>query len=262
MSAYRHPELVAMDEVEDILEAYADGRLAPRSAILARIRAAVMTEAAAYAAVKAAERRQAAVVPVAAPARGRFAFPRMTLANLASPAFALGFAFLLALGIGSAVTAAPPGSPFYNARVALEDAFLPTQVDARLASHEQHLAARLAEAEAAAARGDAAGLSAALAAYRAEIDLTLADVGTDYGRLAHFQAVLEQHMAMLTALSLRLPTEVAREHAVEHAIRASEKVVTKVKVKQQAAENRPTTPPRQDPEVPDRPAVPEPPSRP
>lgn len=259
MSASEHPELRALDEVEELLEAYADARLAPTGPILSRIRSTVMTEAAAYAALRAAERRQVeAAAPVVAAPRARFWFPRPTLASFARPAFALGFAFLLALGTGAAVSAAPPGSPFYNARVALEAMFLPTDIDARLASHEEHLADRLAEAEAAAARGDGNGLAAALAAYQLEIDLTLADVGNDFGRLAHFQAVFEHHVAMLTELSLRLPTEVSRQNAVEHAIRASEKAADKVEAQKQRAENRPTPPPRQEPNPPDQPDAPAP----
>jgi hypothetical protein len=271
MSDYQHPDLVALDEVEDLLDAYAEARLTPRSAVLARMRKAVMTEAAAYAAIRAAERRQsevAAAVENGTPG-GRSWFPRLTLAAFARPAFALGFAFLLALGTGTAVTAAPPGSPFYNTRVALEALFLPTQIDARFASHEQHLAERLVEAEAAAARGDAEALAAALAAYQAEIDQTFADIGDDYGRLAHFQAILEQHVAKLTALSLRLPTEVARDNAAEHAeqavahaIEKGKATATQVKDKKDKASNKPSTPPRVEPEPPDGPEVPEPQNRP
>ena len=264
MSSYEHPELRALDEVEDILEAYAEARLAPTGPILSRMRAAVMTEAAAFAALRAAERRQVEAAALAPLAPRRFALPRLTLASFARPAFALGFAFMLALGTGTAVTAAPPGSPFYNTRVALEALFLPTQIDARLASHEQHLDERLAEAEAAAARGDVNALAAALAAYQAEIDLTLADVGDDFARLEHFQAVLEKHVAKLTALSLRLPTDVARQNAVEHAIQASEKAVDKVKEKKAHANNKPPSPPdpQNPPDPPNRPDLPEPPNRP
>lgn len=272
MGAYQHPNLVALDEVEDLLEAYAEARLTPRGAVLARMRATVMTEANAYAAMRAAEGRQAEAAATALAAeqpRGRFAFPRLTLASFARPAFALGFSFMLALGTGAAVTAAPPGSPFYNTRVALEALFLPTEIDARFASHEQHLDERLAEAEAAAARGDAEALAAALAAYQTEIDQTLADVGDDYARLAHFQAILEKHVAKLTALSLRLPTDVASGNAAEHAQQAiahaidkGKTTTTKVKEKKVNADNRPPTPPRQEPERPDRPDPPDQPSRP
>jgi hypothetical protein len=224
------------------------------------MRATVMSEASAYAAARDAERRELEREQVAPPQRRRFAFPGFSMQSLAKPAFALGFAGLLALGTGTAVTSAAPGSPFYGARVALEEALLPTQIDARLASHEQHLDERLAAAELAADGGDATALAAALAAYQEEIDAMLADVGNDYGRLAHFQAVLEKHIAKLVALSLRLPTEVARDNAGEHAIQASESAVTKVrdavnKVKDKKAhsDNRPATPPGPEKTPPGRP---------
>ncbi len=272
MGAYRRPELVPQDEVEELLEAYADARLAPTGPVLARMRAAVMLEAASFAATRAAEARHVARAgeppvragePQVRPSR-RLGFPRLTLAAVARPAFALGFAGMLAIGTGAAVTAAPPGSAFYNTRVALEAIFLPSQIDARLASHVQHLDERLAEADAAAARGDAAALAAALAAYQAEMDQAIGDVGNDFSRLEHFQAVLEKHVAKLTALSLRLPTEVSRDNAVEHAIQAGEKAVTKVKEKKAHADNRPSTPPGQNnpPKAPNPPNPPGPPDPP
>jgi hypothetical protein len=260
---YQHPSLVALDEVEDLLEAYADAHLAPKKPVLARMRANVMAEAE-RAAVRAAEERQAAAVALLAaeaePPR-RFGLPRFTLRTLARPAFALGFAGVLAIGTGTAITAASPGSPLYLARVGLEQVFLPTQIDARFAAHEEHLDERLAEAEAAAASGDTVALEAALDAYQDEVDATLADIGDDYGRLARFEAVLESHVAKLTALSLSLPTEVARGNAEDHAIQASESAVTKtadavakVQDKKARAHNKPASPPAQD-NPPTRPSV-------
>lgn len=264
MRAYEHPELVALDEIEDILEAYAESRLSPTRPVFSRLRAAVLLEAAAVAATRAPETRRTAPVKVPAPP-GRFSLPRLTPAHLARPAFALGFAGILAFGTGAAVSAAPPGSPFYNARVALQGIFLPVEIDARLASHEQHLEERLAEAEAAAARGDVAALAAALASFQAQLDEAVADLGDDFDRLSHFQTVLEKHVAKLTALSLRLPTEAARDNAVEHALQASQKAVTKVREQKERSNSRPTAPPRPDrnppnppdpvnpPNLPDRP---------
>ncbi|HEX3265917.1 MAG TPA: DUF5667 domain-containing protein [Candidatus Limnocylindrales bacterium] len=256
MSGYKHPNLLALDEVESILEAYADARLAPRKPVLARMRAAVVAEAASAAAARAAAQRQAAAAAAleAASPRRRLRLPRLRLANLARPAFALGFAGLLAIATGTAITAASPGSPLYMARVALEDLFLPVQIDARFASHEQHLDERLAEAEAAASSGDPVALEAALVAYQQEIDQTLADIGNDYGRLARFQAVLERHLAKLTALSLQLPTDVASGNAGAHAIQASKSAATKaadavskVTERKAQANDRPLPTPGADP---------------
>jgi hypothetical protein len=255
MSSYQHPNLLALDQVEDILEAYAAARLTPRRPVLARIRAAVVSEAASMAATRAVEQRDAvagAAALRAAGPRARFSLPRLTLASFARPAFALGFAGLLAITSGTAIATASPDSPLFMARVALQDMFLPVEIDARFASHEQYLNEYLAEAEDAAARGDDVGFEAALAAYQDEVDQTLSDIGNDYGRLAHFQAVLESHVAKLTALSLSLPTEVARGNAEEHAVQASENAVTKAanavtRVKEQKAhaDNKPPSPPGQ-----------------
>jgi hypothetical protein len=254
--SHEHPNWRMVDQVEDVLDAYAEARLSPRKPVLARMRAAVVAEAA-MAAARAAHERQAAVALAAVETtarRGRFAFPRLTLASFSRPAFALGVAGLLALGTGTVVSAAAPGSPLYSARVGLETLFLPVEIDARFASHQQHLDERLAEAEAAAAAGDPVALQAALAAYQDEIDQTLADIGNDYSRLERFQAVLELHVAKLTALSLSLPTDVARDLAEEHAVEASERAVTKVadavsrvKDKKAGADNRPPAPPAANP---------------
>jgi hypothetical protein len=246
VSAYEHPELIALDEVEDILDAYAEARLSPSGPLLSRMRAAVLAEASATGVAQATGTAAAAARP--APRRWhRFAHPRLDGARWEVPRLAatLGFAVALGLGTSTAVTAAPPGSPFYNARVALESLLLPTQIDERLAAHEQHLDARLAEAEAAAARGDLVGLDAALAAYRMEVDVAIAEAGQDFDRLSKLQAVLEKHVATLSALAERLPTAAARDNAIEHALQVSQKAVTKVQDQKDHAGNRPVVPPSQ-----------------
>ena len=218
MSAYEHPELIALDEVEDILDAYAEARLSPSGPLLSRMRAAVLAEANATAVAQATRTAAAAARP--APRRWhRLATPRLDGARWQVPRLAatLGFAVALGLGTSTAVTAAPPGSPFYNARVALESLLLPTQIDERLAAHEQHLDARLADAEA----------------------------GEDFDRLSKLQAVLEKHVATLSALAERLPTAAARDNAIEHALQVSQKAVTKVQDQKAHAGNRPVVPPSQ-----------------
>jgi hypothetical protein len=140
---------------------------------------------------------------------------------------------------GAAVLAAPPGSPFFEARVAVEAAFLPSQADARLKSHEQHIDEWLAAAEAAAARGDIVALDAALAAYQGEVDAAVGDLGDDADRLAHLEAELAKHVAVLTALEARLP----EQSAVEHALQSSQKAVAKIKEKQSHRDAHPTPAP-------------------
>ena len=227
--SYASRELQQLDQVEDLLQAYAEARLSPARPVLTRIRAAVMAEAALASATAAAERRAA---DLASAQPSRWVLPRFQLPRRA---VALGIAATMTLATGAAVAAAPPGSPLYEARVALEAALLPTQLDARLASHEQHLAERLAEAQAAAANGNPAGLEAALAAYAAEVNAALAELGNHADLLAHLEAVLAKHVATLTALEARVPEEAA----VDRAIESSQKAVEKIKEKGKTNGGRP-----------------------
>jgi len=224
MTEYFDRDLAALDQIEDILEAYADARLSPSGPVLARMRAQVLREASLRQAMVAANERTASIDVM----RRRFVIPHLYFPRRA---FALGMAAAMTLGTGAAVLAAPPGSPFYNARVAIEVAFLPAQVDQRLASHEMHLDERLVEAEKAAARGDLVALAAALDAYRAEVDATVGDVGDDADRLAHLEAVLATHVATLEALAARLTNDTAADNALEHAIDVSQKAADKLKDK-------------------------------
>ena len=123
------------------------------------------------------------------------------------------------------MVAAPPGSPFYDARVYLETITLPARGDARLQGHERLLQERLAEAESAATRADGVGLAAALAAYQAEVDAATTDAGDDAALLAHLEEVLATHTDVLTELASRLPDQAA----IEHAIDASSKAIDKIK---------------------------------
>jgi uncharacterized membrane protein YgcG len=232
VSGFYETDLSALDRLEDLLDAYADARLAPGGAVMARIRANVLIEAAAMAATAAAANRLRIVEPL--PQRVRWTFPP----RFARAVFGLGFAAALMMGTGAAVMAAPPGSPFYNARVYLEALVLPTQLDARLAAHEDLIAERLNEAEAAAAHGDLAALSAALTAYQAEVDAATTDAGTDQGLLAHLEEELARHTAVLTALAATLP----EESSIEHAIDASSNAIDKLQQREHPA--RPTHPPQ------------------
>lgn len=218
---YVNRELQQLDEIEDLLEAYAEARLSPSGPVLARMRAAVMTEAALAAATAATERR---VLDIGGPTPSRWSVPSLHVPRRAA---AFGAAAVLTMATGAAVLAAPPGSPFYQARVAIEAAFLPTQIDARLASHEEHLEQRLAEAQAAATSGDPAALTAALAAYAAEVDAALTGLGDNTALLAHLEGVLAKHVAVLTALEARVPEQASIDRALE----SSQKAVEKIKEK-------------------------------
>jgi hypothetical protein len=232
MTEFFDRDLAALDQIEELLGAYADGHLSPSGPVLARMRAHVMREASLRNAAAAAAQREAAVQVK----RARWGFTGL---RVAQRAMALGLAAALTLGTTAAVLAAPPGSPFYNVRVAIEVAFLPTQVDQRLASHESHLDERLVEAEAAAARGDFVALAAALDAYQAEVDASVDDVGDDADRLAHLEAQLTKHTAVLQALLAKAPEQAA----IEHAIDSSQKAATKLKDKGDHGGGKPSTSP-------------------
>lgn len=217
MSDHSSRELSAPDQVADLLEAYADARLSPSAPVLARMRRHVLAQA--------ARMPTAATVPgTDGGAPGRWS---LLAFRLPRRAFALVGAAALTLTMGAAVLGAPPNSPFYNARVALQEAFLPSQADARLAAHENLLAERLAEAEAAAVSGDAAALAAALAAYDAEVDHVVADVGDDHDRLAHLEEMLAKHVTVLTALVATAPEQASIDNALDNSQKAIEKIKAK-----------------------------------
>jgi hypothetical protein len=228
VSTYDDNDLTALNRLEDLLDAYCDTRLMPRGAVLSRIRATVLAEAAAAA----TSRLQALAVPAPKPSRWTISSP------FARRVATLGFAATLTLGTTAAVLAAPPGSPFYHARVSLETAFLPTQQDARFDGHEKLLEERLAEASAAAKSGDMDALAAALAAYQAEVDATTAEAGVDPDQLAHLEAMLATHTDALTALAATLPDQ----SSIEHAIDASSKAIDKLKARGEHAHS--TKPPQ------------------
>ena len=193
--------MVGFDEVEALLSAYADARLAPKSAVLARMRAAVLTQAADGAAVDASARSK----------RFTFHWPRLLAPRQLT---AIGLAMAFGLGSGAVVLAAPPDSPLYSVRAAIETAFLPSNPDQRLTAHEDHLTDLLAEAQQDAASGDTSALAADLQAYQAEMNAAVADVGNDSGRLAHLEDVLGKHIAVLEGLADTLPETAAIEHAI------------------------------------------------
>lgn len=207
-------------QVVDLLEAYADARLSPRGAVLARMRRHVMAEAADRAAV---------VGPLQAAIEATEPRRPWRRLHLQRRVAAIGMAAVLTFATSAAVLAAPPGSPFYNARVVLELAFLPSEPADRVAAIEQHLQQRLAEAQAAADRGDLVALQASLDAYRSEVDAAVAEVGWSADHLAHLEAALGKHTAVLEALAAQLPEQAAIEHAIEASQKAAKNLHDKGK---------------------------------
>jgi hypothetical protein len=232
VSTYDDNDLGALNRLEDLLDAYCEARLAPRGAVLARIRANVLAEAAA-ASVTAVAANRLRLVDAESP-RGRASVP----SRFARTVFALGFAAMLTLGTSLAVLAAPPGSAFYNARTVIETLALPAQPAARLEGHEDLLQERLAEAQDAARRGDAFGLAAALAAYQDEVESATRDAGGNSALLGQLEAMLAKHTDVLAGLALTLPDQ----SSIDKAIDASSKAITKIQ--QQTKPVRPSHPPQ------------------
>jgi uncharacterized membrane protein YgcG len=216
---YAELERRGNDRVEGVLEAYAQARLDAAPPVLARIRANVLAQAATMASTP-----DELHTPSLAPASSRFAW---LMAPVARRAYSLGLAASLTLGTTAAVLAAPPGSPFYNARLVIEAALLPTQADARLAAYEGHLTERLHEAEVAAAAGDGDALAAALAAYESDVAAAFSAVGDDPELLDHLEAMLARHTAVLEALEARVPDQAS----VDRAIVSSQKAIDRINEK-------------------------------
>jgi hypothetical protein len=217
MTDYTDRELLALDKIEDLLQAYADARLAPAAPVLARMRATVMGQAVISGAAAAEQHRLDTDRVIGR----RWALPGFQLPRRA---MALGLAASLTLGTTAAVFAAPPGSPFYGARITIENALVANNPDARLAAHEGRLTELLADAQAAADSGNAVALDAALAAYQDEVDAAVADLGAAPDRLAHLEEELGKHVAVLQRLEATLPTQAA----IEHAIDASQKAINRL----------------------------------
>lgn len=239
MNDYSDRRLVALDHVEDLLEAYADARLTPSGPVLARMRASVLAHASTMQAIDAAAGN---VVATGDARSSRWTLSRFSVRR---PAFAVMGAASLVMVMTAGVLAAPPGSPFFNARVVIETAFLPSQPDARLEAHDDRLAVRLAEAAVAASQNDAVALAAALAAYEVEVEAAFVDVGDDASRLTQLQAMLAKHVAVLTELKANVPEKAAIGHALESSQKAIEKI--KAKGKNAKPSDKPGGPPANQP---------------
>lgn len=196
-------------EMEAILAAYAARRLEPRLGSLPRIRAALFERLDARAA-----------------GRDRAGSWR---ARLGRRLVVVGLAASLILGAAATVAAAGPASPFYGARLWIESVTLPAAADDRAAAHLARLQARLADAEAAAASGNGSAVAQALAAYRAEVEAALADVGDDAEQLARLEAALSTNLVVLSVLAEHVPPQAA--DAIQNAAGASHRAVDKIKEK-------------------------------
>jgi len=195
------------------LDAYADARLRadPERARAARARV--------VAAARAQARPASARVPAAR--RGRLAFPRLARTPLLAAAGLL----LVALAAGGALAATAPGGPLYGIRLWVEEAQLPAVPQAREDAQLDRLDERLEEARRAAQNGDVGALVAALEEYQGTAGDALAEAGTDAARREHVAAQLTRHVAVLEALTTRVP-----ERAAEAIRAAVDRTETRIRV--------------------------------
>lgn len=225
------------DEIEARLQAYAAARLSPAPDVVARMRAAVVAQAAGAAALRDVERGPAALAGPGHAIRRRLDSPISWLLRPRRAA-ALLLAATVAVGSTAAVFGATPGSALYGTRLWLEGVTLPASSDARAAAQVGRLAERLQEAQKAANGGDPNAVAAALAAYQDEVAAALRDAGQDSDRLARLHAALGVHVVALQTLESAAPADAAP--AIDAAIDASHAAAGQIEAKTQTPPPAPT----------------------
>jgi hypothetical protein len=175
------------------LEAYADARLRPDPAAMARMRAAVVAEAS-----------RTAPAPIR---RRSWRFGAALLA-----------AAVLVVAMAGVAAASQPGGPLYGTRLWVETLTLPADPAARTESQLTRLDQRLQEVEAAVAAHDAGAAAAAIDAYRSILDEMLSSMPASATVETQVQAEISKHLTVLEALRLTAPTDAqdGLQNAIEH----------------------------------------------
>jgi hypothetical protein len=206
------------------LDAYADARLSPDMAAATRMRARVMASAHRQAALTAAGAGLTVLTPTptSTSAVQRRRVPTRRLARLAG--VLLSAALGLSLAVGSAL-AADAGGTLYPARLGLETLLLPSDPSERALAELSRLENRLREAQAAGARGDAAGVAAAMEAYASIVQTASAHaIGSgDAVAGAALEAGVARNIAVLEAILKGAPA--AAEYGLTMAIESSDHAV-------------------------------------
>ncbi len=205
------------------LDAYADARLSPAPSATVHMRARVMAGAHRQAARSSAGAGLTVLVPETPVARrtiGRH--PAMRAAGVLLAA-GLG----LSLAVGSAL-AADAGGPIYPARLGLETLLLPADPAERAVAELARLEQRLQEAQAASARGDRAGVEAAMQAYSVIVDTSARaaiEAGDPVARAA-MEAGVARNVEVLLAILERAPDGAldGLTRAIEHSDAAIEDI--------------------------------------
>lgn len=216
-------------EIERRLESYARARLSPDPLAIARVRARVMREARLQADLP----RLTVLGPPTARRIRRPVARRLSMAFLAA-------AVWLGVAAGS-IFAAQAGGPLYPARMWLEQATLPGEPAARAAAELTRLDTRLADALAAAARGDTGAVQTALDAYGQIADEMLAGAAGNATLESIIAAALDKHVAVLGEVAARLadkgnaPAADAVEASIARAIDHNQDVIDRLESTKPAA---------------------------
>jgi hypothetical protein len=179
------------------LDAYADARLSPDAAATTRMRARVMAAAHRQAAATTAGAGLTLITTPTTTVRARRSRHPLTRAAGILLSAALG----LSVAVGSAL-AADAGGVLYPARLGLEILLLPSDPSERAIAELARLETRLHEAREASARGDAAGVAAAMRAYASILETAAANAleAGDAVATAALEAGLQRNLAVLHAL--------------------------------------------------------------
>lgn len=225
-------------EIELRLEAFASARLSPDREAVARTRARLMREARLQ---FEAARIAGTTAPPTVLARHRPIARRLAMPILAASVW-------LALAVGS-ISASTAGGPLYHARMWIETAILPTDGVSRANAEITRLNDRLAEAGAAAARGDAGAVQAAVEAYRQIADEALAGSTGDQALQALVAGALDRHLTVLAGVAAALEGKgndtaaAAVEASIQRAIDHSQAVVDRVGANGAGTSGHPVTSP-------------------
>jgi hypothetical protein len=250
-------------ELERRLDRYAQVRLSPSPASVARMRARVMREAR-LGFAEAAQARSLALAHGATSARG-LGGERRVLRRVGG----LLAAACLTLGVAAGTMAASQaGGPLYGPRIGLEGLMLPSDPAARAAAEIGRLEARVAEFIAAAGHGDQPAVAAALDAYQAIAEEALSGAGANAAVLATLQIALDRHIEILQAVVGQVPEQArpAIERNIERASDRNQVVLDRIDAATPGPPPRPGvpggTPVDQKTPKPDRTPTPDPTAKP
>lgn len=203
-------------EVYRRLDAFAQLRLAPDAAAMARIRSVLVAQATNMAAARVAIGAMPAE-PVRLVDHRRRGGSRRRLGRTAAALLAA--TLTLGLVVGT-VAASRAGGPLYASRLWVETMLLPGGQEARADAQVGRLDDRLAEVRGALASGDPGATSAALEAYASILADLEAQAAADPAVADRVRDDVQRHLAVLEALIGHVPPQA--QDALRHALDQSD----------------------------------------